>query len=129
MIKGFIFTMSFPPNFKITKMLLQTLCSTLELCPNLNKRWTSPCRCYLPLKCMHMHKAIISCIAINSKFCPNLYRRWTSTWRLGQSSRVEHKVCNNIFVILRLGGKLIVKINPFIIYILSLIHCQISTLY
>jgi len=41
---------------------------------------------------------------------------------------VEHKVCGNIFVILRLGGKLIVKINPFIIFILLSIHYQFPTI-
>jgi hypothetical protein len=34
---------------------------------------------------------------------------------------VKHKVCNNIFLIVRLGGELVVKINVFIISILSLI--------
>lgn len=51
--------------------------------------------------------------------CVTSTRRCHLLFRLGQSSRVEHKVCSNIFVILRLGEELIVKINSFIISIFS----------
>jgi hypothetical protein len=39
------------------------------------------------------------------------------------------QVCNNIYVILRLGGEFIVKFNVFIISIPSLIHYQFPTWY
>jgi hypothetical protein len=78
---------------------------------------------------MTMHEMMALCKCMHFKGREHLHGDVHLLCRVGKSSRVEHKVCSNIFVILRLGGKLIVKINPFIISIFSSIHYQFPTIF
>jgi hypothetical protein len=55
--------MNFPPNLEITKMLLQTLCSTLELYPNLHVDVTYPrsaCACTWTFRVGNIHMEIFT---------------------------------------------------------------------